>query len=188
MPERWHLGPMGRRLLAGFLVVSLTTLAVHTVGTVLPHLLASTGHGEAVDANWLVAATVVALGFAVVISLVVSVRMTMPMRVITGMARAFATGDYSVRAPETGRPEFAELVEALDDAAAEVERSEAAKWLQPEAYVLVSATGGPPAGFYTSRIKPKILTVVPPTTCTLTAEPVPPKLAIPRATVTPVEK
>jgi two-component system sensor histidine kinase BaeS len=127
MPDRWHLGPMGRRLLAGFLFVSLATLAVHTVGTVVPHLLASSGHPEAVSVEWLVAATVIALGFALVISLVVSVRMATPMRVITGMARAFATGDYSVRVPETGRPEFAELVEALDDAAAEVQRSEAAR-------------------------------------------------------------
>ncbi len=118
---------MGRRLLGGFLVVSLSVLGVHTVGTVLPHLLASATPMEAIDAEWLVAATVLAVVAAVVVSFVVAVRLATPMRVITSLARAFAAGDHSVRIPGTRRPELAELVAALDAAAGEVERSERAR-------------------------------------------------------------
>jgi two-component system sensor histidine kinase BaeS len=117
---------MGRRLLGGFLLVSVTSLAVLAVGTVVPHLLASSGHVEAVDAGWLVAATVTAVLFAGVLSLVVAVRLSAPMRLLTGLTRDFAAGDHSVRVAGT-RPEFAELAAALDAAAAEVQRSEAAR-------------------------------------------------------------
>ena len=62
------LGPLGRRLLAALLLVSLTTLGVLSIGTVVPHLLSRSGHREAVDVEWLLAATLLAVLTAGVIS------------------------------------------------------------------------------------------------------------------------
>ncbi len=118
---------MGRRLLTALLLVSLTVLAVHTVGTVLPHLLARTGHDEAVDVEWLLAATVLAVVCALVVSWVVSVRLVAPLHDFLRMTRAFAAGDHSARVPDSGREEIADLTRSLNAAAAEVERSEQAR-------------------------------------------------------------
>jgi signal transduction histidine kinase len=127
MRERLHLGPMGRRLLAALLLVSLVVLAVHTIGTVVPHLLARSGHDEAVDAEWLVAATGLAVVIALVVSWVVSHRLVAPLEDFLRMTRAFAAGDHSARVPDSGREEIAELTHALNAAAEEVERSERAR-------------------------------------------------------------
>lgn len=112
------------RVLTGFLVVSLTALGVLLVGTVIPHLIAKSGHGEAVDTSWLVLASVVAFLTAVVASVLATRRLVAPMEVALATARAFAAGDHSARVPDLGRPELVELVDALNGAAGEVERSE----------------------------------------------------------------
>jgi two-component system sensor histidine kinase BaeS len=121
------LGPMGRRLLAALLLVSLTALAVLTVGTVVPHLLTTSGHGEVVEVEWLLAATGLAVVTAAIISWLVAMRMVAPLADMLRMTRAFAAGDHSVRVPESGREELADITHALNAAAAEVERSEAAR-------------------------------------------------------------
>jgi two-component system sensor histidine kinase BaeS len=120
-------GPMGRRLFVALGGVSLAALAVHTVGTVVPHLLADPGHGQAVETGWLVAATAVAVAVALAVSYAVSVRLVAPLEDFVGMARAFAAGDHGARVPDSGRPEIADLTHALNAAAAEVERSEQAR-------------------------------------------------------------
>ena len=122
-----RLGPLGRRLLTALLLVSLTALGVLSVGTVVPHLLTNAGHAEAVDVEWLLAATVLAIVTAVVFSWVVSVRMVAPLADMLRMTRAFAAGDHSARVPDSGREELADITHALNDAAAEVERSEEAR-------------------------------------------------------------
>lgn len=124
MPDRWHLGAMGRRLLTGLLLVSLTALAVLAVGTVGPHLRARSGLHEEIDTTWLVTATGVAVLTAVVASVVVARLWVAPMNAIVAAARAFAGGDHGVRIPDLGRPELSELVDVLNGAAEEVERSE----------------------------------------------------------------
>jgi len=125
--RRPALGAMGRRLFVALLLVSLTALAVHTAGTVVPHLLAAPEHGEAVDVGWLVAATAVAVGVALLISYGVARRLVAPLEDFLRMTRAFASGDHSVRVPDSGREEIAELTAALNSAAEEVERSEQAR-------------------------------------------------------------
>ncbi len=124
MTDRRRLGPMEVRVLAGFLVVSMTALGVLFVGTVLPHLLARAGHREAVDTGWLVLAAVVAALTAVVASLLAARHLVAPMQVALVTARDFAGGDHTARVPDLGRPELVELVDALNAAASEVERSE----------------------------------------------------------------
>ena len=57
---------------------------------------------------------VVAVLTAVVASIVVTRRMVAPMEVALATARAFAAGDHTVRVPDLGRPELAELVDALE--------------------------------------------------------------------------
>lgn len=125
--DRRPLGPLGRRLLAALLLVSLTPLGVLSIGTVVPHLLTNAGHAEAVDLEWLLAATGLAVVFAVAFSWVVSVRMVAPFADMLTMARAFAAGDHSVRVPDSGREELADITHALNDAVAEVERSDEAR-------------------------------------------------------------
>ena len=127
MHEKPRLGAMGRRLLGGFLVVALIVLAVHTIGTVIPHVMAAPGHLDPVSPAWLLAATAASAALAVVISLVVTRRMVAPMQEVLVMARAFAAGAHDVRVPDFGRPELAELADALNSAASEVERSEQAR-------------------------------------------------------------
>ncbi len=124
MTDRRRLGPMEVRLLTGFLVVSLTALGVLLMGTVIPHLLARTGHGEAVDTRWLVMASVVALLTAIVASVLATRRLLAPIELALTTAKAFAAGDHSARVPDLGRPELVELVDALNAAAGQVERSE----------------------------------------------------------------
>jgi two-component system, OmpR family, sensor histidine kinase BaeS len=124
MADRWRLGPLGQRLLAGLLVVSLTSLGVLAVGTVGPHLLAQTGRHEEIDSGWLIGVTVVAVLIALVASVVVAQRMVAPLNTIVDSVRTFADGDHSVRVPDLQRPELAQLVEALNAAGEEVERSE----------------------------------------------------------------
>ena len=127
MTDRPRLGALGRRLLAGFLAVAAAALGVLLVGTVLPHLDARSGHVEAVEIEWLLAATGVAVLTAVAVSVVVSHRMVVPMEVILDATRAFAAGDHSARVPDLRRAELAELVDTLNAAASEVERSEQAR-------------------------------------------------------------
>ncbi len=127
MTDRRRMRPMELRLLAGFLVVSAAAIGVLFVGSVVPHLMARAGHQEAVDTGWLVVATAVAVLTAVVASTVVTRRMVAPVEVALDTARAFAAGDHTVRVPDFGRPELAELVDALNAAAGEVERSEQAR-------------------------------------------------------------
>ncbi len=122
-----RLGPMELRLLTGFLAVSLTALGVLTLGSVVPHLVARTGHREAVDTSWLVLAAVVAALTAVAASLLATRRLAAPVQEVLALTRVFAAGDHSVRLPDPGRPELAELVDALNAAAREVERSEQAR-------------------------------------------------------------
>ena len=124
MSDRWHLGGIGRRLLTALLFVSLTALAVLAVGTVGPHLLARTGRHEEIDTGWLVAATGIAVLTALGASVVVAHRMVAPLTTIVDSTRVFAGGDHSIRLPDFGRPELAELVDTLNSAAEEVERSE----------------------------------------------------------------
>ena len=111
-------------MLTGFLVVSITSLGVLVVGTVVPHLFARAGHQEAVDTGWLVLATAVAFLTALAASLLATRRLVAPMAAVLATARAFAGGDHAARVPELGRPELTELVDALNAAASEVERSE----------------------------------------------------------------
>ncbi len=127
MADLRRMRPMELRLLAGFLGVSFAAVAVLFVGSVVPHLIARTGHQEAVDTGWLVVATVVAVLTAIVASTVVTRRMVVPVRVALDTARAFSAGDHTVRVPDLGRPELAELVDALNATAGEVERSEQAR-------------------------------------------------------------
>ena len=127
MRDRLGLDPMGWRLVGALLAVALTVLALHTVGTVLPHFFAGSGAGELVSPGWLVLATVIAFALAVVLSLYVSRRLVAPLHRIIEMAHAFAAGDHALRIPDFGRPEIAEFVDALNGAAAEVERSEEAR-------------------------------------------------------------
>ena len=124
MTDRRGLGPLEVRVLGGFLGVSAAALGVLFVGTVVPHLLARTGHLEAVDTGWLVTATAVAALTAAAASLVAARRLVAPMEVALGTARAFAAGDHTARLPDLGRPELTEVVDALNAAASEVERSE----------------------------------------------------------------
>ncbi len=116
--------PMELRLLASFLVVSSAAVGVLFVGSVVPHLMARAGHQEAVDTGWLLVATLVALCTALLVSILVTRRLVEPLDVVLAGSRTFATGDHSVRLPDLGRPELAELVDALNAAAGEVERSE----------------------------------------------------------------
>jgi two-component system, OmpR family, sensor histidine kinase BaeS len=60
----------------------------------------------------------------VVAATVVTRRMVAPVKVALATADDFAAGDHSVRLPDLGRPELTELVDALNAAAGEVERSE----------------------------------------------------------------
>jgi two-component system sensor histidine kinase BaeS len=124
MSDRARLGPIGRRLLGALLFVSMTGIGVHVVGTVVPHLVAREGHGEAVSVGWLLAATGIALVVAALVSVVVARRLIAPLRELVDAARAFSVGDHSVRLPDLARPELAELADALNAAASEVERSE----------------------------------------------------------------
>ncbi|HYN65247.1 MAG TPA: HAMP domain-containing sensor histidine kinase [Ornithinibacter sp.] len=124
MTDRRPLRPLEVRLLTGFLVVSVAAVGVLFVGSVVPHLLAQAGRREAVDTGWLVLATVVALATAIVASILATRRLLTPLAVGLETARAFTAGDHSARVPDLGRPELAELVDALNAAAAEVERSE----------------------------------------------------------------
>jgi signal transduction histidine kinase len=124
MTDRRRLGSLERRLLTGFLVVSAASLGVLFVGSVVPHLLAQAGHREAVDTGWLVLASVVALLTAVVASVLATRRLVAPMDAVLATADAFADGDHTARVPDLGRPELVELVDALNAAAGEVERSE----------------------------------------------------------------
>ncbi|MCA1783530.1 MAG: ATP-binding protein [Dermatophilaceae bacterium] len=124
MGEKWHLGAMGRRLLTSLLLVSLTAVGVLAVGTVGPHLLARTGRHEEIGTGWLVAAVVVAVVTAVITSMVAAHRMVAPMHTIIDSTRTFAGGDHSIRLPNFDRPELAPLVDTLNAAADEVERSE----------------------------------------------------------------
>lgn len=124
MPDRWRFGGMRWRLLTGLLLVSLSALAVLAVGTVGPHLRARSGLHEEIDTTWLLAATGLAVLTAVMASVVVAHRMVAPMNAILLSARTFAAGDHSIRLPDLGRPELAELVDTLNAAADEVERSE----------------------------------------------------------------
>lgn len=115
---------MGRRVLTALLLVSVTALAVLAVGTVGPHLLARTGVHEEIDTGWLLAATGIALLTAISASVVVARRMVAPMEQILASARAFADGDHAARLHDLRRPELADLVDSLNAAADEVERSE----------------------------------------------------------------
>lgn len=115
---------MGRRLLSALLLVSLPALGLLAVGTVGPHLLASTGRHEEIDTGWMIAATAVAVLTAVVASVVVAHLWVAPMEQILASARAFASGDHATRLSDLGRPELAELVDTLNAAADEVVRSE----------------------------------------------------------------
>ena len=124
MADLRRMRPMELRLLAGFLVVSGAAVGVLFVGSVVPHLVARAGHQEAVDTGWLLLATVVALITALLASILVTRRLVEPLDVVLTGSRIFATGDHSVRLPDLGRPELAELVDALNTAAVEVERSE----------------------------------------------------------------
>ena len=125
--DRRTLEPMGRRLLAALLLVSLTALAVLSVGTVVPHLLTTSGHAEVVEVEWLLAATGLAVITAAIFSWVVAVRMVAPLADMLRMMRAFAAGDHSARVPDSGREELADITHALNAAATEVERSEEAR-------------------------------------------------------------
>lgn len=131
MTERDTLRPgldaLGRRLLTALLVVSFVSLGVLSLGTVVPHLLVDTEHGEAVDERWLLAAAALAVLTAVVVSWVVSRRMVAPVADTARMMRAFAAGDHGARIPDSGREELADITEAFNDAAAEIERSEEAR-------------------------------------------------------------
>ena len=127
MADRRPMGAMGRRLLTALLLVSMTGIAVHAVGTVIPHLTATEGHEDPVSAEWLLAATALAALVAAAVSVIVARRVVGPMDELIGAANAFAVGDHGVRLPDLHRPELAELVEALNAAAAEVERSEQAR-------------------------------------------------------------
>lgn len=111
-------------MLTGFLVVAATSIGVLFVGSVVPHLFAQAGHREAVDTGWLVLASVVALLTAVVASVLATRHLVAPMDAVLSTADAFAAGDHSARVPDLGRPELVELVDALNAAAGEVERSE----------------------------------------------------------------
>jgi signal transduction histidine kinase len=124
---RQPLGRMGRRLLVTILLVSLTTLGVLSIGTVVPHLLARRGHAEAVEVEWLLAATALAVLFALVTSYIASVRLTAPLEDFLRMTRRFAAGDHGARVPDSGREEIADLTHALNAAAEEVQRSELAR-------------------------------------------------------------
>lgn len=124
MADRWHSVGLRRRVLAGLLLVSLSSLGVLAVGTVVPHFLALSGRHEEIDTGWLLAATGLALLVAVVSSVVVARRMVAPIQRIIDAVAAFGQGDHSSRLPDLGRPELAELVDSLNSAADEVARSE----------------------------------------------------------------
>ena len=115
---------MELRVLSGFLVVSISSLGVLVVGTVVPHLFARAGHLDAVDTGWLAIATLVATLTALAASLMATRHLVAPMEVALATSKAFAAGDHTARVPDLGRPELAELVDALNAAATEVEQSE----------------------------------------------------------------
>jgi len=64
---------------------------------------------------------------AVGISFAVTLRLVAPLHATIDMARAFARGDTTARVPDSGRPELADLTDALNAAVAEVERSDQAR-------------------------------------------------------------
>jgi two-component system sensor histidine kinase BaeS len=128
MSDRWRLGRLGRRLAGAILLVAAASLTVLFVGTVVPHLVADPPHpDDAVSPPWLLAATAVALVTAVVLSVVMARRLTRPIDGYIETARRFAAGDHSARPEDLGPPEFADLTVALNAAAEEIERSEAAR-------------------------------------------------------------
>ncbi len=128
MSDRWRLGRLGRRLAGVILLVSAASLAVLFVGTVVPHLVADPPHpDDAVSPPWLLAATAVALVTAATLSVVMARRLTRPIDGYIETARRFAAGDHSARPEDLGPPEFADLTMALNAAAEEIERSEAAR-------------------------------------------------------------
>lgn len=127
MGER-SLGTLGRRLAQVILLVSLTSVAVLFVGTVMPHLVADPPHpDDAVSPGWLLAATMIAVLTAALLSAYFARRLTSPIDGYIETAKAFAAGDHSVRPADLGPPEFADLTRALTAAADEIEESERAR-------------------------------------------------------------
>jgi two-component system sensor histidine kinase BaeS len=126
MADGWHLGILGRRIAAAFLLVSLVSLTVLFIGTVVPHLPDQhLDPHDPVSLLWLLVATAIAVLTAVVLSVVIARRLVSPIEGYITAARRFAAGDHSARPDaQDGPPEFDELVAAMIAAADEIERSE----------------------------------------------------------------
>jgi signal transduction histidine kinase len=104
------------------------SLGVLFIGTVLPHL--PSGHvdpHDPVSLSWLLAATLISVLTAALLSIVIARRLIAPVDGYVDTARRFAAGDHSARPDDLGPPEFQELASALIAAADEIERSELAR-------------------------------------------------------------
>ncbi len=99
------------------------------VGTVLVEQRSEAGPTpvEQLSHWWFLTAALVAGLASLVVAYLLARRMMRPIDGYIATARAFAAGDHSARPKDLGPPEFQDLTHALNAAADEIERSEAAR-------------------------------------------------------------
>ncbi|MFC5821735.1 sensor histidine kinase [Nonomuraea harbinensis] len=110
----------------------ITTAPIIVAGTTVgtAHLRFGTPAGSAardVAWGWIAAAALLALALALGAGLLVTHRLSRPIRTVTRAARAFATGHRETRAGLRAPGELGELARAFDDMADEVTRSDRAR-------------------------------------------------------------
>ncbi|MBA2254642.1 MAG: HAMP domain-containing protein, partial [Chloroflexi bacterium] len=132
------LGGIGWRIAATALVVAAVSTTILALGVVIvggqafADLMSS--HGESVDASRamyedsvvrvLLLATVVAVGVAVLLAVVMGRRLAQPLRHIGAAARGIAEGDYRGRVPREGPEEIVSLADSFNQMAIALEEQE----------------------------------------------------------------